>query len=62
MQNPTGTQGKGVLMPGIDRRIVKDEECPIIAKLVKKESSAKTASGGLCRASAPLTYSMYVSS
>ena len=34
-------------MPGIDRRIVKDEECPIIAELGKKKSSAKTADGGL---------------
>ena len=34
-------------MPGIDRRIVRDKECPIIAKLGKKEKQCKTADGGL---------------
>ena len=48
MQNPTGTQWKGILMPGIDRRIVNDEECPIVAELGKKEKQCKkTADGGL---------------
>ena len=38
-----GTQGKGILTPGIDRCIVKDEKCP---NLLKK-NRAKTADGGL---------------
>ena len=28
--------GRGFLMPGIDIRIAKDEQCPIIAEFVKK--------------------------
>ena len=36
VQNPMSTQGKGILMPGVDRCIVKDRKCPIIAEFGKK--------------------------
>ena len=45
MQSPMGTQEKGILMPGVDSCIVKDQKCPIITDLVKKP--AQTADGGL---------------
>ena len=40
-----GTQEKGILMPGVDSCIVKDQKCSIIAELGKKP--AQTADGGL---------------
>ena len=40
-----GTQEKGILMPGVDSCIVKDQKCSIIAKFCKKP--AQTADGGL---------------
>ena len=36
MQSPMGTQEKGILMPGVDSCIVKDQKCPIIAEFGKK--------------------------
>ena len=36
MQSPIGTQEKGILMPGVDSCIVKDQKCPIIAEFGKK--------------------------
>ena len=36
MQSQMGTQEKGILMPGIDSCIVKDQKCPTIAEFGKK--------------------------
>ena len=38
MQGPMGTQEKGILMPGVDRCIVKDQNCPIIAEFANKKT------------------------
>ena len=46
MQSPMATQEKGILMPGVDSCIVKDQKCPIIAEFGKK-NPAQTADGGL---------------
>ena len=46
MQSPMGTQGKGILMPGVDSCIVKDQKCTIIAEFSKK-NPAQIADGGL---------------
>ena len=32
-----GTKGKGILMPGVDSCIVKDQKCTVIAKFGKKK-------------------------
>ena len=47
MQSPMGTQDKGILMPGVDSCIVKDQKCPIIGEFGKKKKPAQTADGGL---------------
>ena len=39
MQSPMGTQEKGILMPGVDSCIVKDQKCPRIAEFGKKNLS-----------------------
>ena len=46
MQSSMSTQEKGILMPGVDSCIVKDQKCPIIAKFSKK-NPVQTADGGL---------------
>ena len=40
------TWGKGILMPGVDSCIVKDQKCTVIAEFGKK-NPAQTADGGL---------------
>ena len=46
IQSPMGTQGKEILMSGVDICIVKDQKCTIIAEFGKKKP-AQTADGGL---------------
>ena len=46
MQSPMGTQEKGILIPGVDSCIVKDQKCPIIAEFGKRKT-AQTSDGGL---------------
>ena len=46
MQSPMGTLEKGILIPGVDSCIVKDQKCPIIAEFGKKKP-VQTANGGL---------------
>ena len=36
IQSPMGTQEKGILTPGVDSCIVKDQKCPIIAEFGKR--------------------------
>ena len=45
MQSPMVTQEKGILMPGVDSCIVKDQKCSIIAEFGK--NPPQTADGGL---------------
>ena len=41
MQSAMGTQEKGILIPGVDSCIVKDQKCSIIAEFRKKKTLRK---------------------
>ena len=47
MRSPMGTQEKGILMPGVDSCIVKDQKYSIIAEFRTKKNPAQTADGRL---------------